>query len=86
MLEVSVVDMSIYSKQALENYLYDVNKISRERYTKLTGEHFLVVELGLDPCHEKVYVLGSAHFEWGLNVLTVCPEILVFGTSTHCRT
>ena len=83
-LEVSVVDVSVYPKQALENYLYDVNEISWEGHAELAGEHFLVVELGFDPCHQKIYVLGSAHFEWGLNVLTICPEILILGTSTHC--
>ena len=83
MLEVRVIDMRINSKKSFENHFNDVHKVSREWNTKLAGENFFVIELGLNPCHQKIYVFRGTNFERSFNVLTIRPEILVLGPGTH---
>ncbi len=42
-LEVSVIDVRIYSKQSLKDYLYDIDEVFGEGHSELTREYFLVV-------------------------------------------
>ena len=50
-LKVSVVDVRIYTEQTFENYLYDIQKVLRERYSQGAWENFLVIKLVLHPGH-----------------------------------
>ena len=57
MLEVSMVDMGIYSEQPLEDDFDDVHEVLGEGHSQLAGEYFLIIQLILYPCHQKVNVL-----------------------------
>lgn len=51
MLEMSVVDMSVDSKQSLEDYFDNVDEIFGERYSESAGEDFFIIQLVLHPSH-----------------------------------
>lgn len=85
MLEVGVVDVSVHPEQALEYNLDDRFEVTREGDTECAWEYLLVVELVLDPGHEKVNVLASRHLEGRFDVVTVGPQVLVFRASRHSR-
>ena len=86
MLEMGVVDVRVHSKKSFKNYFDDVHEVLRERNTESTGEDYLVVQLVFDPCHQEINVFTCTDLEWSLDIVSVSPEILVLGTSTHCRT
>jgi hypothetical protein len=50
-LEVGVVDMGVYTKQAFEYDLDCCEEVLREHDSDLCGEEVLVVQLVLDPGH-----------------------------------
>jgi hypothetical protein len=45
-------------------------------HTDATGEHLLVVDIGLYPTHKVLDVFGCRHLGWSLEVLGVLPKVL----------
>ena len=82
-LKVSMVDMRIYSKQSLEYYLDNSCKILGEWNTQLAWEDFLVIELVLYPSHQEVNILACTNFQWCFNIVSIGPEVFIFGASRH---
>merc|ERR1711974_423848 len=67
LLKVGVVDVGVDTEQALEDLLDLKDEVPGEGEIRRWGEELLVVQLGLDPLHELVHVLGrSAHDRTGL--------------------
>ena len=58
-LEMSVIYMCIDSEKSFKYDLDDCFEIPRERYTQGTWEYLFIIELVLDPGHEKVDVFSS---------------------------
>ena len=83
MLEVSMVDVGVNSKQPFEDHLDDVGEILWERYAKRTREYFLIVQLVLDPRHQEINVLSSTDFERRFDIVAVCPQVFVLGACAH---
>ena len=73
MLEVGVVDVCINSEQPLEYHFDDVEEILWERDAKSTREDLFIIELILNPSHQKVDILLSAHFQWCLDIMAISP-------------
>lgn len=59
LVEVRVVDVGVDAEEALEDRLDDFLEGLGEGNVDAGGEDGLVVELGLDPGHEEVHVLGQ---------------------------
>ena len=53
-LEMRVINMSIYSEESLEDHLDYIHEILWKGYAKSTWENLLVIQLVFDPCHKKV--------------------------------
>ena len=86
MLEVSVVDVRVHSEQPLEDNLDDVEEVLGEGHTNCTREDLLVIQLVLYPGHQEVNVLLRRDLQRRLYIMTVCPEILILGSSRHSGT
>ena len=86
MLEMSMVDVSIDSEQALEDNFYDVHEILWEWNTNLAGKDFLIIKLVLNPSHKEINVFWCWYLEWSLHIVTISPEVLIFGSSWHSWT
>jgi hypothetical protein len=84
--EVREVYMSIDTEKTLEDLLDASAEVLGELGSKLKREDLLVVELGLDPTHEEVDVLGRRHLDRLLVLNTIHPEIFIVLTSVHDRT
>lgn len=82
-LEMCMVDVSVHSEKSLEDYLNYTDKVLGERHSKLAWENLLIVKLVLDPSHQKIDVLLSTDFQRSFDVVTIRPEVFVFGTSGH---
>ena len=82
-MEVRVVDVRIHSEEALENILHDILKVLRERHVDTRRKHGLIIENALNPGHEIVNILWSRHLDWFLDVLTICPQVLILRASAH---
>ena len=80
MLEVRVVDMSIYTEESFENDSDYRSKVLWEWNTQRTREDFLIVQLILYPCHQEIDVLTSTNFQGSFNVVTICPKVLILWT------
>lgn len=61
-LEMRMVDMSIYPEESLKDDLDNVHKILGERYSESTWENLLVIQLIFDPGHKKVDIFASTNF------------------------
>jgi hypothetical protein len=86
MLEVSVVNVGVHSKETLEDHFYYVHEVAREGHAQRARKHLLIVQLRLHPRHQEVDVLCGGHLQRRLHVLPVRPQILVLGARAHGRT
>lgn len=73
---VVAVNVRIDAIQALEHVSDERRKGLWEGHADARGEHGLVVDVGLHPCHEVFNVLRSGHLGRLLERLRVLPEIL----------
>ena len=78
---VVAVDVCVDTVQALEHVADEGGEGFWERYTDTAGEHLLIVDVGLHPCHQVFDVLRCGHLGRSLVVLAVLPEILEPGLS-----
>ena len=74
-----MVDVGINTEEALEHVLHNLLKVLWERNADLGGEDRFVVQLALDPCHQKVNVLGGGKLDGLLELDAVGPQVLVPG-------
>ena len=72
-LEVGVVNVSINSKQTLEDHFDNVLKVLGEGYSQLAREDLLIVKLIFNPGHQKINVLSCADFQRSLDVMAISP-------------
>lgn len=82
-LEMRVINMSIYSEESLEDHLDYIHEILWKGYAKSTWENLLVIQLVFDPCHKKVDILACTNFKWSFDVVAISPQVLVFRSCTH---
>ena len=73
-----VVDVSVNSEESFEDNFDDVNEVSGKGDAQLTREHLFVIELRLNPRHQKIYVLCCTYLQRGFYVMTISPQILIF--------
>ena len=72
-LEVSMVDVSIYSEKTLENNFDNVHKVLWERNSDCTWKNLFVVKLVFYPGHQEINVLTSTDLERCLNIMSISP-------------
>jgi len=83
---VVAVDMCVDAVQTLEHVPDERWKCLGEGNADARGEHGLVVDIGLYPCHEVFDVFGCGHLGRLLVVLGILPEVLKLVGRFHLRT
>ena len=83
MLEMGVVDVRVHSEQPFEDYFDYIQEVLGEGNTKLAREDLLIVQLVLNPSHQKLNILRGANFQGRLHVVPVGPQVLVLGSRRH---
>ena len=68
--------MGVNSEQSLEDRLGDIEEVVGEGNADLAGEESLVIQLILDPGHQKVNIFGCRAFDGFLHLITVRPVVL----------
>lgn len=76
-VEVAVIDVGVDSEEALEDRLDHGLERLGEGDVGVGREDVFVVQLGLDPGHEVLYILGRGALDGFLDLLTVHPKVLV---------
>lgn len=79
-----MIDVGIDSEKSFENHLDNVDEVFGERHSKGAREYFFIIQLVLHPGHQEVDVLAGTDFQGSFDIVAICPEILILGTSAHC--
>lgn len=80
-----MIDVGVYSEKSFENHLDNVDEVFGERYSKGAREYFFIIQLVLHPGHQEIDVLAGTDFQGSFDIVAICPEILILGTSAHSR-
>ena len=84
MLEMCVINVSIYSKESFENHFNDIQKVLRKWDPQGTWEYFFVIKLVFNPSHEKIDIFTGAYFKRSFDIVSISPEVLILWSSAHC--
>jgi len=81
--EMGMVDMSIDTKQSLEDGFDNLLEILWKWYAYFGWEDCFIIQLVLHPRHEIINIFWCRHLNGFLNSCAISPMILVLGASRH---